>query len=233
MSSQGVRHAQAADDLLGLFTGLDACTVSDALDALDLPGSVLGLSPMWEGARLVGRARTVRLAEGPPPPGQPPVHLGARAVDAGGPGDVVVVDNAGRTGMGAWGGLLSAAAALKGLAGVVVDGACRDVDEARDLTFPVFARSSVVRTARSRVHEESSGRPVVIGDVAVTPGDIVVADGSGVVVVAQSVATQVVARARQIASREALMQADLRNGRSVSDVLGSSYEDMLRPGTPR
>ena len=220
-----------ADGVAGLVERLaemDVCCVSDALDALGLPGAVAGIGPVWEGARVVGRVRTVQLAEGPAPAGTPPVHLGARAVEACEPGDVIVVDNAGRTGMGGWGGLLSLAASVRGVAGVVVDGACRDVDEAREMGFAAFARAPVCATARGRVHELSSDEPVVIGGVPVAPGDIVMADGSGVVFLAAATAAGVVERAEQILARERDMQRALRAGASVSDVLGGAYEHMLR-----
>lgn len=206
---------------------MDVCAVSDALDALALPGALGGVVPMWQGARVVGRAVTVQLAEGSPPAGAPPVHLGARAIEAAMAGDVVVVANDGRTDMGAWGGLLSLAASLRGLAGVVVDGACRDVDEARELGFPAFARAPVCRTARGRVHEVSTGEPVSLGEVSVHAGDIVLADGSGVVVLAAATAAAVTDRAERIVERERGMQRLLHAGHSVSEVLGASYESLL------
>lgn len=215
------------DELVERLRPLDACVVSDALDALGLDGSVLGLGPVWEGARLVGRAVTVRLEEGPTPAGDPPVHLGARAIERCEPGDVIVVDNAGRTGMGGWGGLLALAASLRGVAGVVVDGACRDVDEARGLGFAAFARAGVQRTARARVHEVSTGEPVSIAGATVAVGDIVVADGSGVVFVAAAHAADVVAKAEELTEREAGMQRALRSGVAVSKVLSGDYEHML------
>lgn len=214
-------------DLVGRLGRLDVCTVSDALDALGLDGVVTGPLPVWEGARAVGRAVTVRMSEGPPPPGAPKVHLGSAAVEASGPGDVIVIDNAGRLDMGSWGGLLSVAASVRGVAGVVTDGACRDVDEARELGFPVFALAPVARTARGRAHEQSWGGSVELAGVPVNPGDLVLADGSGVVVLRAHQAARVLAKAEGIAAREAQMQADLRAGTSVSNVLGRAYEDML------
>jgi 4-hydroxy-4-methyl-2-oxoglutarate aldolase len=219
--------AQGTDELVERVRALDACVVSDALDALGLEGSVLGLFPIWEGARLVGRTVTVRLAEGPTPSDVAPVHLGARGIEACGPGDVIVVDNGGRTGMGGWGGLLSLAASLRGVGGVVVDGACRDVDEARELGFAAFARSGIQRTARARVHEVSTGEPVSIVGVSVEPGDIVIADGSGVVFVPASRAAEVVEKAEALTAREAGMQRALRSGVTVSKVLSGDYEHML------
>lgn len=230
-SAGAVRNGEEpSDDLVARLSILDVCTVSDALDALGLDGSVVGLRPLWEGARVVGRAVTVRLAEGPPPPDAVKPHLGARAIEASQPGDVIVVDNAGRTGMGGWGGLLSLAASLHGVGGVIVDGACRDVDEQRQLGFPAFARSGVQRTARARVHEASSGEPVSIAGVTVRPGDIVMADGSGVVRILASRAADVVEKAEDIAVRERDMQQALQAGTKVSKVLSGDYELMLDKG---
>jgi 4-hydroxy-4-methyl-2-oxoglutarate aldolase len=218
----------ATDDLVARLAPLDVCCVSDALDALGIDGVVDGLTPVWEGAKVVGRAVTTKLSPGPAPAGSAPVHLGARAIEAARPGEVIVVDNGGRDTMGSWGGLLALAASLAGVAGVVTDGACRDVDEARDMSFPVFARGGAVRTARARIHEESCGEPVSLAGVPVSPGDIVMADGSGVVVLPAADAERVVERAEQIARREQAMQAKLHAGEAVSAVLGASYEDMLK-----
>ena len=216
------------DELVARLVPLDVCCVSDALDALGLEGVVDGLSPVWESARVVGRAVTTKLVPGSPPAGSPPVHLGARAIEAADPGDVIVVDNAGRATMGSWGGLLAMAASIRGVAGVVLDGACRDVDEARELRFPAFARGGAVRTARARVYEESCGEPVSLSGVTVHPGDIVMADGSGVAVLAAGEAERVVERAEQINRRERAMAERLRAGDRVSEVLGASYEHMLK-----
>lgn len=216
------------DELVARLSPLDTCCVSDALDALGLDGAVDGLHPVWEGAKVVGRAVTTKLEPGTAPAGSPPVHLGARAIEAADPGDVIVIDNGGRATMGSWGGLLALAASIRGVAGVVLDGACRDVDEARDLQFPAFARGGAMRTARARVYEASCGEPVALGGVPVHPGDIVMADGSGVVVLAAADAERVVERAQQIARREQAMAERLRAGDQVSAVLGASYEHMLQ-----
>lgn len=216
------------DPLVRRARALDACSVSDAMDALGLAGVVPGLGPLWPGAALAGRVITMTLAPGPPPAGREPVHLGARAITRSAPGDVVVVDNGGRRDMGSWGGLLSLAASLRGVAGMVTDGACRDVDEARELRFPTFGRGPAVLTARNRVHEQSVGEPIVIGGVAVATGDLVVADGSGVVVVPAAHVEAVIATAEGLARREAAMAERLRAGVPVDQVLGSSYEHMLR-----
>lgn len=210
---------------------LDTCAVSDALDTLGLDGVIDGITPRWEGARAAGRAVTMQLAEGAAPAGQPKVHLGVRAILSASAGDVIVVANAGRVGMGSWGGLLSVAAQQHGVAGVVSDGACRDVDEARDLRFPVFARGSAARTARGRVYEQSCNEPVRIGSVTVRSGDLVLADGTAVVVIPAEQAAVVLDKAEQIAARESAMAGEIQGGAGLPEVLGIRYEDMLMGAT--
>lgn len=221
------------DPLTARLAALDVCSLSDAMDSLGIDGVVDGLAPLWEGAKVAGRAVTMRLAEGPAPATSTPVHLGARAVGQAGPGRVIVVDNAGRATMGSWGGLLSSAAVAQGVEGVITDGACRDVDEARELAFPVFARGGAVRTARARIHEVSTGEPVSLAGVKVSPGDYVAADGSGVVVIPAGEAEKVVAQAESLLAREQTMLAALRSGVPAVEVLDGTYENALKgaPGT--
>ena len=205
----------------------DSCTLSDALDKLGLPGAVVGLSPLTlPGRRLAGRAVTVKL--GAPLDGLPRRHLGAGAVMAAEAGDIIVVEHRGRTDVSGWGGLLSRGAVQKGVAAVIVDGACRDVDESRDLGLPVFARAAVPVTARGRIAEHDFNCPVTIANVAVAPGDWLVADGSGVVFVRADRLEEVISVAEEILARETLMARDIAAGVPIGEVMGASYEDMLK-----
>lgn len=218
-------------EIAARLAAYDSCTISDALDQLGLPGAVIGLRPMTiPGRRIAGRAMTVKL--GPPREGVPKRHLGAGAVMAAAAGDVIVVEH-GRSDVSGWGGLLSRGAVRKGIAAVIVDGGCRDVDESRDLGLPVFARAAVPITARGRIAEHDFACPVTIGGVNVQPGDFLVADGSGVVFVAVGDVEQVLAAASRIAAREALMARDIDAGEPIGDVMGADYEDMLKMETLR
>jgi 4-hydroxy-4-methyl-2-oxoglutarate aldolase len=76
--------------------------------------------------------------------------------------------------------LLSRAARRRGVRGVVVDGACRDIDEAQALGFPLYARAAVPTTARGRAIELATNVPVTIDGVSIAPADLVIADGSGI-----------------------------------------------------
>jgi 4-hydroxy-4-methyl-2-oxoglutarate aldolase len=214
-----------SDDLVARLAKLDTCAVSDALDRLGLSGAVNGLHPMWPCPRTVGRVITVKLKRAG---GERPArHLGTAAVDAATPGDVIVVDHGGRLEAVGGGGILSLAAKIKGVAGVIVDGACRDVDESRDVGLPIFARAGTPVTARGRIVEESFNEPIRIGHVAVSPGDLVIADWSGVVFVSRARAEEIVKTAEEIAAREAQMAEAVGAGRSVVEVMGAGYERML------
>jgi 4-hydroxy-4-methyl-2-oxoglutarate aldolase len=213
-------------ELLERLRRLDACTVSDALDALGLPGAVTGIARRSGGGVVVGRVVTVALAEGPAPSGAPKVHLGARAIETGDADTVIVVSHPGID-AGGWGGVLTQAARVAGIEGVIVDGPLRDMDEANGLDFPIFARATTVRTARGRVHEVATNVPVTIDTVAVEPGDYVISDGSGAVFIAADAAEKVIRTAERIAAKERLMVEALKTGKPVSQVLGADYEDML------
>lgn len=214
-------------DIASRLLKFDTCTISDALDKLGLQGAVSGLGPLTTvGKRVAGRAVTVKL--GAPIEGLPKRHLGAGAIMAAEAGDIVVVEHRGRTDVSGWGGLLSRGAVRKGIVGVIVDGACRDVDESRDLELPVFALGVVPVTARGRVAEHDFNCPVTIAGVAVYPGDWSLADGSGVVFVRAAHIEAVLAEAEQILGRETLMAKAIDDGTPIGEVMGANYEDMLK-----
>jgi regulator of RNase E activity RraA len=208
---------------------LDACAISDALDLLELTPAVTGLLPRTVRKRIAGQVVTVKLAAGTPPAGTPAKHLCTTAIDAAEAGDVIVVEQ--RTGLDAagWGGILSNAASVRGLAGVVVEGPARDVDEAADLAFPIFARGQTARTARGRVHEVATGAEITVGDARVSSGDWVVADSSGVAFIPAAEIERVLGAAERIARREALMTKSVLEGLPVGQVMGADYEHMLQP----
>ena len=203
---------------------LDTCAVSDALDRLGLKGATIGIRPVWPCPRIAGRAVTVKIK--PAGLDKSKVHLGTPAIEAAKAGEIIVVDSGGRPDVAAWGGLLSLASKLKGIGGVVVDGACRDVDESRDLGFPVYARAVVPVTARGRIMQQSFNEEVQCGGAQVRPGGLLIADGSGVVFIPREKEKEVLAEAEAIAGREAKMAEALRGGRSIMEVM-EGYESML------
>ena len=107
--------------------------------------------------------------------------------------------------------------------------ACRDVDQIRDVAFPVFTRAVVPMTARGRIQQEAWNVMVQIGGVQVQPGDWVIADGSGVVVIPQANIEEVLSAAEDIVKREGEMAQAVRNGYSILEVMTNfNYETMLQ-----
>lgn len=218
--------------LVSRLRALDTCAVSDALDRHGLSGHASSeLHPLAADGTIAGQAVTVLL--GPPtvdPAGGHKRHLGAAAVDASGPDDVIVVAHQGRTDCSGWGGLLSRAAARRGVAGVVVDGAARDLVEARQVGLPVHARTGTPITARGRTSEHAWNVPVELAGIPVAPGDLLLADEGGVVVVPAGHAVDVLETAEQIAAAEAAMAEAIDAGAPVSDVMGKTYEELTARG---
>jgi 4-hydroxy-4-methyl-2-oxoglutarate aldolase len=205
---------------------LDACAVSDALDQLKFTGVVSGLPRLSGGGRIAGRAVPFQVGPGAPPPG-PPRHLGTWAIEAAGPDYIIVVEQRSGVVAGCWGGLLTLAAKMKGVEGVVADGPVRDIDEAEAYEFPIFARSLTAQTARGRVVELSAGVRATLGETVVSAGDYVLADNSAVIIIAADRIEPVLQAAERIVAREAAMAKALLAGTPSSQVMGGAYEHML------
>jgi 4-hydroxy-4-methyl-2-oxoglutarate aldolase len=216
----------AREPIVERLLKLDTCAVSDGMDRLGLMGATYGVRPMWPCPKIVGRAVTMKIK--PVGLDKAKQHLGTLPIDAAQPGDVIVIDNGGRPDTSCWGGLLALAAKTKGISGVVIDGACRDIDESRDVGFPVYARGAVPMTARGRVMQETYNQEIEFAGVQVHPGDLVIADGSGVVIIPRSKEEEIVREAEAVAATEARMAEGIRQGMSVLEVLGKlGYEQML------
>jgi regulator of RNase E activity RraA len=120
----------------------------------------------------------------------------------------------------------------KGVSGVVVDGAVRDVDACEVFGFPIHARATVPSTARGRIVQEAWNIPVRLGDAPVRPGDVVVADVNGVVVIPIERLKEVVDAAEEIMAKELAMIEALQAGESILEVdKRFNYEQMLRKPT--
>lgn len=208
---------------------IDCCAVSDALDKLGLTGCVTGIPQRSTARRIAGTAITVKLVDKDKAPKQegPPRHLGTTAIEKGGPGNVIVVEQRSGIEAGSWGGILSLAAKMRRIEGVIADGPVRDIDEARAYDFPIFSRGLTAFTARGRVAEAGTDVPVQIGDVTVNSGDYVIGDNSAVIFIRAADIGRVLEAAEAIAAREAAMAKSLMAGDPVSRVMGATYENML------
>ncbi len=217
----------AVDTLIARLRGLDICDLSDAVDALGLPPAVTGLAPASVVRPIAGRAVTVKLIAGNAPAGAPPRHLCTGAIEAAGPDDVIVIEQRSGVDAAAWGGLLSRAAQVRGVAGTIIDGPARDIEETARVGYPVYARNLTCRTARGRIHEMSYQTPISFGDLTLAPGDYVAADRSGCVVIPAASIEAVLSRAEDIRDKSDDMAAAVYEGRPASQVMAGNYERML------
>lgn len=222
-----MRADSAADTFAARLKNLDCCAVSDALDTLHLTGVVVGLSQLSSSRCIAGRVLTIKLGVGEPPSGVPR-HIGTTAIVNAHPGDVIVVEQRSGTPAASWGGILSLGAKLRGIAGVIAEGPVRDIDEARHHDFPVFGRGLTPVTARGRIVELANNQPVKIGDIEVKAGDYAIADGSGVAFIAAENIERLLVAAEEIVARESALARALYEGKPITEVMGATYENMLR-----
>jgi Demethylmenaquinone methyltransferase len=212
-------------ELVALFEGLDTPGVSDALDKLGLPGQCLGVAPLDNYSKvIVGPAFTVQYVSASVPPGTV-----GDFIDDVAPGDVVVIDNSGRTDCTVWGDIMTQYAGTRQIAATVIDGVCRDVNKALGDGYPIFSKGRFMRTGKDRVQVQSVNQPVSIGTARVCPRDIVVADANGVVIVPRARAAEVAACARQIESVEADIRALIAQGKTLKEARAAlGYHSLQR-----
>lgn len=203
---------------------LGTATISDALDKLGRPGSLLGLAPLTDGQRMVGRAFTVRYVSA----GSPPGTVGD-FIDDVKPGQVVVLDNAGRLDCTVWGDILTAVAHKREIAGTVIEGVCRDTHRALSIGYPIYSCGRFMRTGKDRVEVAEVEGPVTIGGVKVQPGDILLGDSDGVVAIPRDCEAEVLRIAQQIGEREAgILEAALA-GATIADARARfGYHELQR-----
>ena len=209
------------------FEKLSTTNLSDALDKVGLRGAVIGIRPLFGMPQVIGRAVTIKITAAGMMKSKR--HLGIDAIASASSGDVIVIDNRGDTYNNCWGEILSCAAQKKGVSGVFIDGAARDVDFCQEIGFPVFARGIVPITARGRIMEESFNEVIRIGDIQVRPGDIVMADINGVVIIPVEKLDEVLKAAEEILQKEEAMVEELRKGVPILEVDQKyAYEAMLK-----
>jgi regulator of RNase E activity RraA len=198
-------------ELVALFEGLDTPGVSDALDKLGIPGQCMGIMPLDNYRRtVVGPAFTVKYVSF----GQPAGTVGD-FIDDVTEGDVIVIDNDGRTDATVWGDIMTQYAGIRKIGATVIDGVCRDVAKALDDGYPMFTRGRFMRTGKDRVEVAALNEPVSIGTARVVARDIVVADANGVVVVPRARAREVAETARRIEEVESRIRELVTTGKSL------------------
>lgn len=203
--------------LLDRLASLDSNTVSDALDFLGLPGATFGIRPLWDCPRIVGRASTIQL--GPKTDTTPAVHLITPVIDEIRTDDRVLVIAGGLEGISCWGDIIANAATAKKIRGSVIDGCSRDIEGSESIGYPVYGRGITMISARHRVAQISSGKPVTFAGVVVNEDDYVIADRCGTVFVPAARIEEAVELGERIARRQDGMVKAVRAGRSVAEVM--------------
>jgi 4-hydroxy-4-methyl-2-oxoglutarate aldolase len=191
---------------------LDTTSLSDALDRLGIAGQCLNIKPLDHRFRMAGRAFTILYG-----PSATPSGTVGDYIDDVAPGSVVVLDNGGRENATVWGDILTWVATRRGVAGTVIDGACRDTHLARELGYPIYSRSYSMRTGKDRVQVEGTNVVVNIGDARVSPGDILRGDADGVVVIPQAHEEAVLAAAEEIDAVEQQIRAAIDAGKTLAE----------------
>ena len=205
----------SAADLKGTVDGyrrLSTANVSDGLDRAGIDGAPQGIGPLWSGCgKIVGPAATLKLV----PAGEAeesPVLGTLEAVKRGNPGDILVIDQGGRTDVNSYGGVAGFTTRQFGLVGTVIDGVTRDIDEYKTLNLPVYGRGFIQRSIRDRCACAGYGIPVRLGGIPVEPGDIILADENGICIVPQSRAAEVLAYSTLFKSIEEGIVEAVRQG---------------------
>jgi 4-hydroxy-4-methyl-2-oxoglutarate aldolase len=198
------------DSIVERFQDFDPATLYEAAGHRGMVDPAI--RPAWAGARICGIAATVEC----PPGDNLALH---HAVAAAQPGSVLVATTGGHLLAGAWGEILTVAARAKGVSGLAMDGAVRDIAAIAELGFPIFSRGLAIGSCT----KERPGRinvPIQFGGVTVSPGDIILGDADGLVVVERGSAEAVFDAATARRRREAQIMDQLRKGKTTLELLG-------------
>ena len=129
------------------------------------------------------------------------------------PGEIIVIDNAGRTDCAVWGDLTTCLAKNLRIGGTVIDGACRDIQAIREQNYPVFSRGICMKSGKRVVQQSITGVPISVAGTRVCPGDLIFGDETGVIVIPQSKITEVLNTAERLQKEEADMLRQLSEKR--------------------
>lgn len=203
----GLSKKYGEDELFKAFSKVSTCNISDAFHKR---GVMIGITPrIVSGQRMAGRALTVQTVNGD---WAKPVE----AIDRAQKGDVIVID-AGGSPVAVWGELASHSAVMMGVAGVVIDGAIRDIDDIKAMSFPAFSRSVAPNAGEPKGYG-GIGMEISVGGQMIRTGDWIIGDESGIVVVPKEKAVEVANRALDVHERENRTREEIIRGSTLSKV---------------
>lgn len=195
------------EEIVAIFRKVSTPNISDAMHR---KGAMRDIHPIIQGTKIVGTAVTVQTFAGD-------WAKSVEAIDLAGPGNVIVIYN-GSNDIAPWGGLATLSCKNRGIEGVVIDGAVRDVDEIRAMKYPVFASAIVPNAGEPKGMGEINAE-ITCGSQTVRPGDYIVGDESGVVVVPKDRAYEIAKRAKMVEETESRLYEEIRRGKTLSQVL--------------
>lgn len=185
-------------------------STSNVSDAMHRTGAMKGIRSLAPGLCMVGPALTVKTMDGD---WAKPIE----AIDLCEPGTVLVIDaQAGTTAI--WGELASCSAKTKKLAGVVIDGTVRDVNDIVKMKFPVYCRHTAPNAGEPKGFGEIGG-VIICGGQTVHPGDWIIGDDSGVVVVPKQQAQELANRALDVKEHENRIRQEIKQGKTLNTVI--------------
>lgn len=212
-----VSRKYGQEELFEAFSKASTCNIADAQHK---GGVMKGILPrINHGVKMVGRAITVQTTKGD---WAKPVE----AIDRASEGDVIVID-VGGSDIAVFGELAAWSCRMKGVKGVVIDGAVRDLDALYAMDFPAFSRH-IAPNAGEPKGFGGIGHEIVCGEQVVRTGDWVIGDDSGVVVVPQERAVEVANRALDVAERENRIREEIKQGGTLSKVLELEKWEQIR-----
>ncbi len=197
-------------ELISELKKMDTASVSDAMDKLGIPCGLLGIQAVIPGHKICGEAFTVHYV----PCGMNKGTVGDFLDDVQ-PGQVVVIDNAGRNYCTVWGDIMTYTSKSKGVEGTVIDGVCRDVNGIKEVDYSIFTKGRYMVTGKERVQVDAVNVPVAVSGVQVRPGDIILGDDSGVLCIPKEVAEKVLEIAKHIEEVEQKIIAEVTKGSTL------------------
>jgi RraA family protein len=209
------RPASELIERLREFTAPELCDGAPLYNAMDFH-----IKPMVTTQKIVGPAVTLRLTLGDS-------LLVTKAIAAAKPGDVLVIDGRGSGNNALWGDHRSLTAKMRGLAGVVIDGAFRDIENNERIGFPIYARAVTCGSSTKNSNGEVNVG-ICCGGAVVEPGDVIVGDRNGVVVIPLRFAEQIIACAREKREKMRKLEKEIEE---TGKVIPDNYaEELLKLG---
>jgi 2-keto-4-pentenoate hydratase/2-oxohepta-3-ene-1,7-dioic acid hydratase in catechol pathway/regulator of RNase E activity RraA len=227
------------DELKTKLNAVGTATLSSQLRKHGLNNvSIDGLTSTHQAARLVGRAATLRFI-----PNREDLfekHGGGfnaqkRAFDALGPDDVLVIEARGVTGTGTVGDILALRAQVQGAAGIVTDGAVRDLVAVTALEIPTYHAGAHPAVLGRRHVPWDTGLTITCGGAAVQPGDVIVGDADGLLVIPPAIVEEIADAALEQERQETFIAEQVGRGVSVDGLypMNDAWEERYRAWTPK